>query len=125
SISPNLKYDIQGENLLNLRQNLQVITYGAYLIFDGIYFGAMYQNKVPILGFKNTNALIFALGTHIEASRMHRYFIGLSYDANTSGLGTRAGGVYEIAFRWSGLTMLKPKKGKRKKPRKVNCYDFF
>lgn len=127
SISPNFKYDVQGENLFDLKRNFQIITYGAYLIFDGMYFGAMYQNKVPVLGFKNTNALIFAVGAYIDASKMHNYFIGFSYDANTSGLGARAGGVYEVAFRWSGLTMLRPKNGKRR-PRKkkpVNCYKFF
>ena len=127
SLSPNFKYDIQGENLLDFKSNFQVITYGAYLIFDGMYFGAMYQNKVPILGFKNTNALIFAVGASFKKSKMHQYFIGLSYDANTSGLGSRAGGVYEIAFRWSGIAMLRPKRGKRndRKKKPIDCYNFF
>ena len=128
AISPNFKYDVQGDKLTNLKSNFQVITYGAYLIFDGMYFGAMYQNKIPVLGFKNTNALIFAIGAQIKASKVNQYFIGFSYDANTSGLGTKAGGVYEIAFRWSGMTLLQPKGGKKRRPSKkkpINCYKFF
>lgn len=128
SISPNFKYDIQGENLTDFKRNFQVVTYGAYLMFDGMYFGAMYQNKIPILGFKNTNALIFAAGAYIEKNKMNQYFIGFSYDANTSGLGTRAGGVYEVALRWTGLTILQPKHGKKRKRGKkkpANCYKFF
>ena len=128
AVSPNFKYDIQGDKLFDFKQNFQVITYGAYLIFDGVYFGAMYQNKIPILGLKNTNALIFAMGAQFKVNKVNQYFIGFSYDANTSGLGTRAGGVYEVAFRWSGISILQPKGGKRKRPRKkkpIDCFKFF
>ena len=45
SILPNIKYDVQGNNVLSLKNNFQVITYGAYLIFD-----------------ENTNASIIAFG---------------------------------------------------------------
>ena len=127
AISPNIKWDIQGESLFKFKENFQVMTYGAYVLFDGVYFGAMYQNKHALSFVKNTNAFIFAAGAHIKYSKENIYFIGFSYDANTSGVGPQAGGVYEIAFRWTGL---KSGSGKgrskmRSKKRSVDCYNFF
>lgn len=106
SISPNIKFDIQGEELRQLQNNLQVFTYGCYLIYEGVYVGALYQNKKPVAGIQNTNALILAFGTFIEPktngrTRKNNMFLGLSYDTNTTGLGSRAGGVIEASFRWN------------------------
>lgn len=106
SISPNIKYDLQGDQLGAVRQNLQVFTIGCYLIYEGVYLGALYQNKKPIAGIENTNAMILAFGTFINPktkgrSAKNNLFLGLSYDANTTGLGSRAGGVIEAALRWN------------------------
>lgn len=143
ALSPNFKFDVQGEQLNKLSENLQVVTYGMYLLYDGIYGGILYQNKYPVSGVKNTNALIFAFGAYIKAgnnknSQRQRFFLGLSYDANTTGVGPRAGGVYELAFRYyfaGGGSILgfgggngngaktRKKRGSRK--RTLDCYDFF
>ena len=132
-ISPNFKYDIQGEELFKIKQNLKVITYGFYVLYEGAYIGAFYQNKHPGADFKNTNALILSIGAYISAGPKKRkgdkqkFFIGFSYDANTTGVGTRAGSVYEVAFRWtfkdkSGI--FRKRKGKGAK-QVLDCKSFF
>ena len=101
-ISPNIKVDVQGEGLFQFQENLQVFTYGGYFLYEGFYVGALYQNKNIFSHHKNTNAWILAVGTYIDSNKDGKMFIGFSYDANTTGVGATAGGVYEIAFRWTG-----------------------
>ena len=103
SVSPNFKYDRQGVNLLKGKESLQVFTYGAYILYEGVYMGAMYQHKFLVSAPKHTNALIFSFGAYIDSGRKNsgNYFVGFSYDANATGVGTTAGGVYELAFRWN------------------------
>ncbi len=130
SISPNIKMDVQGDKLFVPRQNLQVMTYGLYLLYDGIYVGAFYQNKHLLPQFRNTNALIFALGAYVNTGARDKqsFFVGLSYDANTTGLGTRAGGVFELAVRWTlrEAAGISGAMGRRSSSRKIlDCYDFF
>jgi len=129
AISPNIKYDVQGDQLLNTKENLRVLTFGSYLIYEGLYVGAFYQNKFLTSGFRNTNALILALGVHIESGKRDKnnFFVGFSYDANTTGVGAQAGGVYELAFRWTladapALFGGRRKSGSRKT---LDCYKFF
>ena len=128
-ISPNLKYDVQGYELLKPSTSLQVISYGMFMIYEGIYIGATYQNKYPIAGQKQTNALILALGLNIDTGKQNanKYFIGFSYDANTTGVGTRAGGTYELAFRWTmaNAPSLFGKDASKRSKRALDCYDFF
>ncbi len=127
SFSPNIKIDLQGESMFNFSENLQVFTYGGYLLYEGVYIGALYQNKQPFSTFRNTNAWILALGAYIDSDKKNTYFVGFSYDANTTGVGTRAGGVYELAFRWTGkmgLNLFGTSSRKRGK-RFLNCYRFF
>ena len=136
-LSPNFKADIQGDALLQFKENLQVFTYGAYLLYHGYYFGAMYQNKNVLSHYKNTNAWILAIGAYIQSEKGQTTFIGFSYDVNTTGVGTAAGGVYEVAFRWTSNASLSifgagkkgyasGRKGKgRRKPKKLDCYHFF
>lgn len=125
-ISPNLKIDVQGTGIMKFKENLQVFTYGAYFLYEGFYVGAMYQNKNVFSHFKNTNAWILAVGTYID-TRDKTLFLGFSYDANTTGVGTQAGGVYEVSFRWTGnpkLSLLGDGSKKRSK-RPLDCYRFF
>ncbi|MEM9919594.1 MAG: PorP/SprF family type IX secretion system membrane protein [Bacteroidota bacterium] len=129
SISPNFKYDVQGQNVLRTKENLQVFTYGFYLLYEGIYMGAMYQHKFLVSAPKHTNAFIFSFGAHIDSNPRegNKFFIGFSYDANTTGLGTTAGGVYELAFRWTfgkGLTIFGGSDG-RSSRKPMDCYHFF
>ncbi len=126
-LSPNLKVDVQGEGLFKFTENLQVFTYGAYFIYESFYVGAMYQNKNIFSHHKNTNAWILAVGTYIDTAKDQSLFIGFSYDANTTGVGTAAGGVYEISFRWTGnpkMSILGDGSRKRAK-RALDCYRFF
>jgi len=53
--------------------------------------------------------------------------LGLSYDANTTGVGPRAGGVYEIAFRWlmNGNANAKGKSRRGRSKRILDCHNFF
>ncbi len=130
ALSPNIKYDVQGDQLARTRQNLQVLTYGCYLIYEGVYVGALYQNKRPLAGVQNTNALILAFGTFIESKKpgkSNNMFVGLSYDANTTGLGSRAGGVIEAAFRWNFNDAPGLFGGSRKSSAKraMDCTRFF
>lgn len=131
-LSPNIKFDMQGEELSKIKQNLKVLTYGLYLLYEGVYFGTFYQNKHPGADLKNTNALIFALGAYIRAGHQRRsdkqkFFVGFSYDANATGLGTRAGSVIEVAFRWTfaeGPTIFGDHRG-RGSGKVLDCFSFF
>lgn len=129
SISPNIKYDRQGTKLGKGRQTLQVLTYGLYFLYEGIYIGGFYQNKHPGPGIKNTNAFILMLGAYIDGKRKeeNRFFVGFSYDTNTSGVGTASGGVYELAFRWSfsETPHLFGKRGRFSSKRALDCRSFF
>lgn len=130
SISPNIKIDLQGDRFFAPRQHLQVFTYGLYLLYDGIYIGGFYQNKHALPQFKDTNAFIFAVGAYLKGHGKDNknLFIGLSYDANTTGVGPRAGGVYEVALRWliknNGNLSRRSGRGKRSK-RILDCHSFF
>lgn len=141
AISPNIKYDLQGEDLLNLKENLQVFTYGLYLMYEGFYVGAFYQNKHAVSLARNTNALIFAVGAYLKKGGNSRkeknnLFVGFSYDANTTGVGPRAGGVYELAIRWTfvespsifgkaGGRSRGPRGRKKSSKRALDCNNFF
>jgi len=129
SISPNIKIDLQGDRFIAPRQHLQVITYGLYLLYDGIYVGAFYQNKHPLPQFKDTNAFIFAVGAYLNNHKQdnRNFFIGLSYDANTTGVGPRGGGVYEISFRWllKGAGKVKGKSRRGRSKSILDCTNFF
>ncbi len=128
-ISPNIKIDVQGDALLQFRENLQVFTYGAYFLYEGFYVGALYQNKNIFSHHRNTNAWILAVGAYIDSEKQTdgKLFVGFSYDANTTGVGPEAGGVYEISFRWTGspkVSILGD--GNRKRSRRaLDCYRFF
>ncbi len=129
-ISPNFKADVQGDGLFKFKDNLQVFTYGGYLLYNGYYVGALYQNKNVLSHHKNTNAWILAFGAYVEYNKGKKMFIGFSYDANTTGVGAAAGNVYEIAFRWTGNSTVSifgpPGGGKGKNgKRALDCYHFF
>ena len=127
AFSPNIKVDLQGENIFQFKDNLQVYTYGAYLLYDAFYVGALYQNKHVVSSFKNTDSWILAVGAKFKTGKESNFFVGLSYDANTTGVGTRAGGVYEIAFRWTGngVVGLFGSKRKNKNKKYLKCFSFF
>ena len=126
-ISPNIKIDVQGEGLFQFKQNLQVFTYGGYFLYEGFYVGALYQNKNIFSSYRNTNAWILAVGAYIDSNKDSKMFVGFSYDANTTGVGAAAGGVYEIAFRWTGNAKVSILGNGRRKSAKraLDCHRFF
>src|SRR5690606_3551331 len=126
ALSPNIKVDLQGDNVFKFREDLQVFTYGVYVLYDGFYVGALHQNKHLISHYKNTNAWILAVGAYFDGKKDSRFFIGLSYDANTTGVGMKGGGVYEVAFRWNGNQFAGILGGKRKYKGKrfLKCHNF-
>lgn len=131
-VSPNFKFDMQGEEAFNFEKSLKVFTYGAYFLFKGFYFGAFYQNRLPVPdGPKHTNTFIFTGGAFINpgygsTSETQKLFIGFSADLNTTGVGTEAGGVYEVFVRWHFDEM--PNifgKGSGSRDRILDCQSFF
>jgi len=129
AVSPTFKYDLQGDDPSTPAKNLQVFTMGGYFVYDGIYVGALYQNKRLVSGPKNTNALILAFGLFIQPKRKDasNMFIGFSYDANTTGVGSRAGGVFELAFRYNfgGIPSIFGDAKRRNAKKSIDCYRFF
>ena len=128
AVSPTLKLDIQGDKLSDWQSNLQVFSIGGYIVYDGIYVGALYQNKKLITDQRNTNAFILAFGAYLKRpkSKAKNVFLGFSFDANTTGVGTRAGGVYELAFRWNFTGAQGIFNSDRRSSKKsLDCYKFF
>ncbi len=105
AISPNFKFDIQGDNLFNFSQSLQVFTLGANVLYHNLYAGLYYQDRFPFPGgIQHTNAFIVVGGVDLElghSASAHKLFIGFSVDINTTGLGIEGGNVYELALRYN------------------------
>ncbi len=133
AISPNFKFDIQGENPLDYSQSLKVYSIGAYILYEGFYVGASYQDKVPFpSGTKNTNAFSLMLGGYLNTSQRssqddQQFFLGFGVDINTTGLGVAGGNVYELALRYN-ISSFPPLSGRGRsgsKNRFLDCKDFF
>lgn len=133
SISPNFKFDIQGENPVNFGQSLKVFTLGAYLLYEGFYLGALYQDRMPFpSGIKHTNSFILALGGYMGGNRPgrqeeQRFFLGFSVDINTTGLGVAGGNAYELALRYNfgGDVSLFGNRRSRSTNSFLDCKSFF
>jgi type IX secretion system PorP/SprF family membrane protein len=136
AFSPNFKFDMQGVNLLNFSQNLKVFTLGTYVLYEGLYLGAFYQDMLPLpTGLGNTNAVILSIGGYLGGHQQQggrdqqRLFIGLSVDVNTTGLGVSGGNTYELALRYNlaDAPSLFGRRGSRQRAaeRLMDCKDFF
>jgi len=129
SISPNIKYDLQGEQLFAIGENLQVLTAGGYILYEGMYIGAFYQNKHLVAAQRNTNAMIITVGTSMKTDRKGgKVYLAFSYDANTSGLGPQAGGVFEFAIRYTlatGVSIFGGREDRKSSRRPMDCKSFF
>lgn len=132
SISPNFKFDIQGNNPFNFGQSLKVFSLGSYLLYEGFYVGAFYQDKLPFpSGAKNTNAFTLMLGGYMGRGRGpeddQQFFLGLSVDINTTGLGVSGGNVYELAMRvnFSEFPSLFGSNRSRSSQKLLDCKSFF
>ncbi len=115
--SPNLKYDLQA--------GISVLTGGFYLMYGGFYIGTLYQSEQP-LDLTDTNALIFTSGVEARMQNDMSITFGYSYDANTTGLGTRAGGVHEVTTKINfANARLSAKSKRRNAGRFMKCQHFF
>lgn len=128
-LSPNIKVDYQGD--------IQVYSYGLYLISSPIYVGAFYQNRTPGFDLNNTNFVTIIGGVEVEVSKNTTLNIGYSYDLSLTGLNTKARGIHELSMKinFSSVSMFGVSSGnssshgnrKAKSMRrnnKGNCYRF-
>ena len=134
SISPNFKLDNQGYRFLNFEHNMTVGTLGLYGLVNHFYLGLLYQNRVFAPNRIHTDAFILSIGGYANTNKknktdMGNLFFGLSVDLNTSGLGTAAGSVFELTFRYRFVRNLglagKTRKGNRSSKRILDCKSFF
>lgn len=129
-VSPNFRLETQGFNPLNLGKSTTLFSAGAYFIFEQAVFGAYYHNRSPLPGYGNTTAVALSLGfTHNEKKeKKHGYYFGVSVDVSASGLGPRAGNVYELQMRYNfrDVRPISAKKHKATTRKTVmECKDFY
>lgn len=132
SISPNIRFDMQGESLLRPSENLTLFSIGTYFIYHQLYFGGFYQNQNinPFLT-KDTNTWTLVLGGALnydpKSRSNNRLLFGLSIDFNSSGVGTKAGNVYEFSLRYSfgNVPGLFGKSDKNPSKRILDCKKFY
>ncbi len=118
--SPNIKMEWQNGQLLG--------TIGAFAQFGGGYLGFFHQNKYFVPENLNTNSLIFNAGMKFPFENSgNNMLIGISYDANTTGLGTSAGGSFEMTmrFNWTHVQFFRNANGKMIKGRELKCPRNF
>jgi len=115
--SPNLKIEYQS--------GISALTAGLYMMYNGFYLGGFYQSEQPF-DFSDTNALIFTGGTEITMDGGNTFHIGYSYDANTTGIGTRTRGAHEVTTKFNfGNIRLSPTRKRYGKNRHLKCHLFF
>lgn len=127
--SPNIKVDYQGD--------IQVYSYGLYVISSPIYFGGFYQNRTPSFDVKNTNFLTLIGGFETNVGNGTTLNIGYSYDISLTGLNTKVKGVHELSMKinFGNVSMFgvagnsSKYHGKRKaknmrRGKKGSCYQF-
>ncbi|GJM33226.1 MAG: hypothetical protein DHS20C18_22270 [Saprospiraceae bacterium] len=134
ALSPNLKLDMQGHKPLNVKENINVTTFGMYGLINSFYLGLLYQNRFFAPNATHTDAFIltiggYALSSKRTSSKDPRLFFGLSADINSTGVGPVAGNAFELAFRYrflpkAGLTVSNSKR-KRSRKKQLDCKDFF
>ncbi|RME64507.1 MAG: type IX secretion system membrane protein PorP/SprF [Caldilineae bacterium] len=130
SLSPNAKFEWQGESAAALGQSIRVWTYGTYALYEGFYLGAFFLNKTPVPDRRNTNALILSFGWYQQPGRHGRdprLFVGFSMDINTTGVGTSAGNVYELNVRYAlpGAPHIFGHSRSRDVKKLLDCKDFL
>lgn len=128
-LSPNIKVDYQGD--------IQVYSYGIYVISSPIYVGGFYQNRTPSVDLQNTNFVTLTGGFEANIAQTTILNIGYSYDISLTGLNTKVRGVHEISMRinFGNVSMFgvsgnaSKYHGKRKaknmrRGKKGSCYQF-
>lgn len=129
-ISPNFRLETQGYRPLRFKESFTQFSGGLYFIYEQVIMGAFYHNRSPLPGQKNTTSLTLSFGfTQNEKEEKKRsYYLGLSVDANASGLGIKSGNVYEVNFRYTikDIRPLCEKKHPASDRKTVmDCKDFY
>ena len=102
--SPNFRFETQGPNPLNLGKSLTLFSGGLYVIFlNQFTVGTMYHSRAPLAGAKHTNAMSISAGfsSQPQGKKKDNFYLGLSVDVNTSGLGIRSNNIYELNLRYA------------------------
>lgn len=125
-LSPNMKADFQGD--------IQVFSYGLYVISNPIYVGGFYQNRTPGFDVQNTNFITVIGGVEFEVSDQSNLNIAYSFDVSVTGVSSRARGVHEISMKLNfdqasmfgiGSKYHGKKKAKSmRKGKRAKCFEF-
>lgn len=104
TLSPNFRFETQGPNPINLGKSLTLFSGGLYVIFlNQFTVGTMYHSRAPLAGAKHTNAMSVSAGfsSQPQGKKKDNFYLGLSVDVNTSGLGIRSNNIYELNLRYA------------------------
>ncbi len=104
TLSPNFRFESQGPNPLNPVKSLTLFSGGIYVIFlNQFTTGLLYHSRAPLAGAKHTNSMTLSAGfsSQPQKKKNDNFYLGLSVDVNTSGLGIRSNNVYELNLRYA------------------------
>lgn len=107
-LSPNFRLESQGPNPVAFGRSLTLLSGGLYAVFlNQFTAGALLNRRSPLPGGRHTNSTTLALGfsslpqATMGAAKKDIFYIGLSVDVNTSGLGVKSNNAYELNFRYN------------------------
>jgi len=129
TLSPNFRFESQGPNPLNPAKSLTLFSGGLYVIFlNQFTTGVLYHSRAPLAGAKHTNSMTLSAGfsSQPQKKKKDNFYLGLSVDVNTSGLGIRSNNVYELNLRYAfrGLkTFCERGQGSGRKPPRGKALD--
>jgi hypothetical protein len=118
---------------LNPAKSITLFSGGLYVVFlNQFTTGVLYHTRAPLAGAKHTNAVTIAAGFSNQPQKKLKdnFYLGLSVDINTSGLGIRSNNIYELNLRYAfrGLkTFCDRGQGKgrvRPKGKRLDCPHF-
>ncbi len=104
TLSPNVRIESQGANPFNFGKSLTLVSAGMYVIFlNQFTTGVLYHSRAPLAGAKHTNAFTLTAGfsSQPQKKKEDNFYLGLSVDVNTSGLGIRSNNIYELNLRYA------------------------
>ena len=104
AISPNVRFESQGPNPFNPTKSLTLFSGGVYFIFlNQFTLGTLFHSKSPVANGRHTNAVSgsFGFSSQPKDNKKDSFYLGLSVDANITGLGFQSKPVFELNFRYS------------------------
>lgn len=104
TLSPNFRFESQGPKSWNPGKSITQFSGGLYVIFlNQFTTGLLYHTRAPLAGAKHTNSVTLSAGfsSQPQPKKRDNFYLGLSIDVNTSGLGIRSNNIYELNLRYS------------------------